>query len=154
MEETKRKSKTLETICMMGNDVKRKVPELFRDMGKGYSKACKVGIEAIKRSPRNLKNFSIDFSKSYAHGQVMTTANAYSSAAMKKLRTEGFGAEILGSLASATQDSLTILGAGLYLAGMDNTYTKAAAIVAGAKVVSNISTGLFKWYTSARNRGQ
>lgn len=110
------------------------------------------GKETIVNAPRNIAYFATGLAQGYAYQQVWSSANVYTGNVSKKLRTDMGGSDILGLFVGSAQDTATIVGTMMYAGGVDNQTTLAATIIAGSKVVSNITAASVKWYQSAKSR--
>jgi hypothetical protein len=143
---------SMRALNRMGKDITNRVSETRRNLTNNVSETLSDVRGAMVNLPRNTRTFCSDTLKGYATEQTMTSANAYHGDVLRKFRDVGMGGELFGGLIGSVQDGLTAAGTIFYFAGMDNNYTKAAGIVAGAKVVSNIVAGLVKWYKSAESR--
>jgi len=153
MAEPRERPGALETLQVMGSDLARQPGKTARNIRKSLYDGT-IGFKEVATAiPREMIGFGKGFAKGYLWGQACTTASAYTNKIHEKIgMTNSVGGNILGILVSSTQDTMTGVGAAAYCCGTDNTLTKIAAGVAGAKVVSNVALGLFKWYKSAENR--
>jgi len=149
----RRRNSALETLEVMGGDIKEKATGLPR---KTYDELREVGKsikEDIRGLPRGIYNFTDGFARGLVFQQAYFSLGPYTNGLREwNKKNKNIGGEMLGLFSGAAVDAAIILGTIHYLCGDHNAYTKAAAIVAGTKVVSNLASKTIKWALSARQR--